>query len=42
LASFGKVWPGFDVDHGLIDINEFKRVMIQVAQDQGLYEGDAQ
>lgn len=40
MGSINKIWPGFDIESGVVEMEEFKRVMVQVAQDQGLYDGE--
>ena len=39
MTSIGKVWQEFDHTEGSISLEEFEKVMIDVAKDQNLYEG---
>jgi hypothetical protein len=42
MVSINEVWPTFALQDGLIDIEDYKTVMVEVAHRQGLYEGTAQ
>ena len=39
MTSINKLWPTFNIETGLIEEPEFKTVMVQVAQEHGLYNG---
>ena len=40
MISIQKNWPDFDQNGGQIDINGFQQIMILIAEEQGLFEGD--
>jgi len=42
MASINEVWPTFALQDGLIDQEDFKDVMVEVAHHQGLYTGSEQ
>jgi hypothetical protein len=42
MVSINEVWPTFDLQNGLIDLEDFKDVMVEVAHHQGLYQGTEQ
>jgi hypothetical protein len=33
MTSINELWADFDIDNGVIDLGEFKQVMIEVARD---------
>lgn len=41
MVSINEVWPTFALQDGLIDMEDYKTVMIEVAHHQGLYQGTA-
>lgn len=39
METIQRVWPSFELTEGLIDIDDFKEVMVDIAKDQQLFEG---
>lgn len=37
MESIDKTWRSFDIDNGRTDLKAFKKIMVNVARDQGLY-----
>jgi hypothetical protein len=41
MASINSLWADFDIESGFINFADFKIVMKAIAQDQGVYDGNA-
>ena len=40
MDTIQRVWQDFDQANGYIELKGFQSIMVKIAQDQGLFEGD--